>query len=77
MKKLQPHGRGIAVFPNGCILIGTFSNGYCCGDKNYFIYKDGSYYIGKMSFNQLSGKGKYVCKNLEYDGDWHENIPHG
>jgi hypothetical protein len=30
-----------------------------------------------MNFNQLSGKGKYISKKLEYDGEWHENIPHG
>jgi hypothetical protein len=76
-RSFQPHGRGIARLPNGSMFIGTFINGYCEGNRSYYIYADGSYYVGSIINNTINGKGKYLNKNVEYSGNWVNNVPNG
>lgn len=76
-KDNKPHGQGIAIFPNGTLLVGMFRNGSCEGSKNYLIYGDGSYYAGSMAGNKIEGRGKLVSPNVTYEGGWSGNLPHG
>ena len=46
-KLKKPNGFGMVIKKNGSTLIGKFYNGLLQGDS-VFIYKDGSYYKGKM-----------------------------
>ncbi|XP_031472890.1 phosphatidylinositol 4-phosphate 5-kinase 6-like [Nymphaea colorata] len=73
----HPHGRGMATLANGALLVGTFVQGSCTGDYNYFFFRDGSTYTGNIIGNRISGKGKLTTSGLVYKGEWHDNLPHG
>lgn len=76
-KNGQPHGRGLATLANGSLLVGSFSQGACSGDHNYFFFKDGSLYVGDIIANRISGNGKLTTPAVTYEGEWHDNLPHG
>jgi hypothetical protein len=73
----QPHGRGLATLANGSLLVGTFSQGYCMSNHNYFFFRDGSCFEGNIVGNRISGNGKLTTAAMVYEGEWHENLPHG
>lgn len=47
------------------------------GDMNYYFFKDGSCFEGKIIGNHITGNGKLTTKTMVYEGEWHENLPHG
>ncbi len=59
------------------MIVGTFSNGYCSGEKNYVFFPSGTYYTGTIHLNQIVGKGKLVSQQMEYEGSWEDGVPHG
>ena len=71
-RKGQPHGRGLANLANGSLLVGSFSEGGCAGDHNYFFFKDGSLYVGNIIGNRISGNGKLTTPAVTYEGEWHD-----
>jgi hypothetical protein len=57
---------------------GNFKRGVANGSDNVFIMGTGAYYRGCIRDNQFEGEGKLIEPNgHEYDGNWHENLPHG
>ena len=41
------------------------------------IYSDGSTYEGNFLNDEFHGKGKYISKDLIYDGFWKKGYSHG
>lgn len=41
------------------------------------IYANGDYYDGYQDAQQANGQGKYVEKDVVYEGLFLDNVPHG
>lgn len=59
------------------MIVGIFSDGYCSGEKNYVFFPSGSYYVGTIISNQITGTGKLISQEMEYEGSWESGLPHG
>ncbi len=73
----KQHGRGIMVWPDGCVYTGQWKEGKMHG-RGMMKWEDGSTYTGQWSNGKRVGRGVYQwASGNRYVGQWMDNFRHG
>lgn len=72
-----PHGQGRMQFDSGALYEGGFNRGLFESELALYIFPDGSYYKGSFFAGKAEGKGHLHNQEVDYTGQWLDNLPHG
>ena len=73
-----PHGRGIAIYPDGSYYYGLFDEGEAVDPNGCLILPNGAEYEGNIVNSKIEGRGILKHKlGYCYEGEWKNSRPHG
>lgn len=68
----KPQGIGTVKFDNGCVYSGPFENGLMQGNDGYYVFSDGSYFIGTMKADHFLNGTFTAADGSNFKGDFDE-----